>query len=194
MNLQKSVVCSVVLSDAIWYSFLHLLLSTLFFSADKFVHNPLQHCLIICQHYNNFVSGNMCCKTMEYWIYCVVADWCRNLYSYSESNSSLTLCCASREYWEIILKTLDVWSFSTWSLSISFKFIILFYFSDLVSFTLKEMGKIDYLVNNGGGQFVSTVANMKVKGWNAVIDTNLNGTFHMCKEGVFGSICTFYMS
>ena len=49
--------------------------------------------------------------------------------------------------------------------------------------TLEEFGRIDYLVNNGGGQFLSPAANISEKGWKAVIDTNLNGTFLMCKEG-----------
>ena len=48
---------------------------------------------------------------------------------------------------------------------------------------LDEFGKIDYLVNNGGGQFISPVADMKTKGWKAVIDTNLNGTFNCCQRG-----------
>ncbi len=49
--------------------------------------------------------------------------------------------------------------------------------------TLKLHGRIDFLVNNGGGQFSSPVNRMSAKGWNAVIDTNLNGTFLCCKEG-----------
>lgn len=49
--------------------------------------------------------------------------------------------------------------------------------------TLSSYGKIDFLVNNGGGQFMSPVANMSLKGWKAVVDTNLNGTFLCCKEG-----------
>ncbi|KAG7164644.1 peroxisomal trans-2-enoyl-CoA reductase-like [Homarus americanus] len=53
---------------------------------------------------------------------------------------------------------------------------------NLITSTLSEMGRIDYLVNNGGGQFPSPVANMSLKGWNAVIDTNLTGTFLMCRE------------
>lgn len=48
---------------------------------------------------------------------------------------------------------------------------------------LKEFGRIDYLVNNGGGQFLCEVADMKTKGWKAVIDTNLNGTFNCCQQG-----------
>ncbi|XP_045134680.1 peroxisomal trans-2-enoyl-CoA reductase-like isoform X3 [Portunus trituberculatus] len=47
---------------------------------------------------------------------------------------------------------------------------------------VNEMGKLDFLVNNGGGQFPCGVSDMTLKGWNAVIDTNLNGTFLMCQE------------
>ncbi|KAM3865781.1 peroxisomal trans-2-enoyl-CoA reductase [Diretmus argenteus] len=52
----------------------------------------------------------------------------------------------------------------------------------LVSSVLKQYGRIDFLVNNGGGQFSSPAAHMSSKGWKAVIDTNLTGTFHCCKE------------
>ncbi|KAM9791379.1 peroxisomal trans-2-enoyl-CoA reductase isoform 1-T1 [Syngnathus typhle] len=52
----------------------------------------------------------------------------------------------------------------------------------LVSSVLKQYGHIDFLVNNGGGQFSSPAENMSSKGWKAVIDTNLTGTFHCCKE------------
>ena len=38
-------------------------------------------------------------------------------------------------------------------------------------------GRIDALVNNAGGQFASPAAMIKPKGWRAVVDTNLNGTF-----------------
>ncbi|XP_077993125.1 peroxisomal trans-2-enoyl-CoA reductase-like [Glandiceps talaboti] len=52
----------------------------------------------------------------------------------------------------------------------------------LVQYTLDEFGKIDYLVNNGGGQFISSAQDMTMKGWKTVIDTNLNGTFHMTQQ------------
>lgn len=42
-----------------------------------------------------------------------------------------------------------------------------------------EMGGIDVLVNNAGGQFPQPALAFSVKGWNAVIDTNLNGTWYM---------------
>ncbi|CAL1543043.1 unnamed protein product [Lymnaea stagnalis] len=53
---------------------------------------------------------------------------------------------------------------------------------NLISGTLKTFGKIDYLVNNSGGQFLSKAENISLKGWNAVIETNLTGTFLMCRE------------
>ncbi|CAB4066611.1 PECR [Lepeophtheirus salmonis] len=45
-----------------------------------------------------------------------------------------------------------------------------------------EFGTLDFLVNNGGGQFPSLAADMSLKGWNAVIETNLNGTYLMSRE------------
>ncbi|KAM6948857.1 peroxisomal trans-2-enoyl-CoA reductase [Aplochiton taeniatus] len=52
----------------------------------------------------------------------------------------------------------------------------------MVSSVIKQFGRVDFLVNNGGGQFSSPVEHMSLKGWKAVIDTNLTGTFHCCKE------------
>ncbi len=40
-------------------------------------------------------------------------------------------------------------------------------------------GSLDVLVNNAGGQFAQPAMDIPVKGWNAVIDTNLNGTWYM---------------
>lgn len=54
----------------------------------------------------------------------------------------------------------------------------------LVKETLARHGRIDALVNNGGGQFVSPIENLSLKGWQAVIDTNLTGTFLMSREVV----------
>jgi NAD(P)-dependent dehydrogenase (short-subunit alcohol dehydrogenase family) len=42
-----------------------------------------------------------------------------------------------------------------------------------------EPSRVDYLVNNAGGQFPSLAADMTTKGWSAVIETNLTGTFQM---------------
>src|SRR6266404_3827438 len=40
-------------------------------------------------------------------------------------------------------------------------------------------GRIDSLINSAGGQFPQPAIDFSVKGWNAVIDTNLNGTWYM---------------
>ncbi len=45
---------------------------------------------------------------------------------------------------------------------------------------LEKFGKVDFLVNNGGGQFMTPAAAISERGWKAVIDTNLNGTWNMC--------------
>jgi citronellol/citronellal dehydrogenase len=42
-----------------------------------------------------------------------------------------------------------------------------------------ERGQVDLLVNSAGGQFPQAAIDFSVKGWNAVINTNLNGTWHM---------------
>jgi peroxisomal trans-2-enoyl-CoA reductase len=51
-----------------------------------------------------------------------------------------------------------------------------------ISSTLERFGGLNFLVNNGGGQFPSKAADIRSKGWKAVIETNLTGTFNMSKE------------
>jgi citronellol/citronellal dehydrogenase len=41
--------------------------------------------------------------------------------------------------------------------------------------------RIDGLVNNAGGQFMSPAEAISPKGWHAVVETNLTGTFYMCQ-------------
>lgn len=55
--------------------------------------------------------------------------------------------------------------------------------NNLVNATLAKYGKINFLVNNGGGQFLSPIEDISAKGWQAVIETNLTGTFYLCKAG-----------
>jgi NAD(P)-dependent dehydrogenase (short-subunit alcohol dehydrogenase family) len=45
-----------------------------------------------------------------------------------------------------------------------------------------ELGGIDMLVNNAGGQFPQDAIDFTRKGWLAVIDTNLNGSWWMMQE------------
>jgi citronellol/citronellal dehydrogenase len=42
-------------------------------------------------------------------------------------------------------------------------------------------GRIHALVNNGGGQFISPAEGITPKGWHAVVETNLTGTFYMAQ-------------
>ena len=46
----------------------------------------------------------------------------------------------------------------------------------------EKFGAVDVLVNNAGGQFPQAAIDFSVKGWNAVIDTNLNGTWYMMQQ------------
>jgi citronellol/citronellal dehydrogenase len=49
----------------------------------------------------------------------------------------------------------------------------------LVDDVMKELGPIDVLVNNAGGQFPTAAEHLATKGWDAVIRNNLSGTFYM---------------
>ena len=51
-----------------------------------------------------------------------------------------------------------------------------------VANTVEALGEVDVLVNNAGGQFPQAALDFTVKGWNAVIDTNLNGTWYMMQS------------
>ncbi len=46
----------------------------------------------------------------------------------------------------------------------------------------KKWGRLDILVNNAGGQFPMLAEHLNDKGWNAVINNNLNGTFFATRE------------
>lgn len=47
---------------------------------------------------------------------------------------------------------------------------------------LPALGRLDFLVNNGGGQFPSPAAQIRDKGWAAVLETNLTGAFYCSRE------------
>jgi citronellol/citronellal dehydrogenase len=46
----------------------------------------------------------------------------------------------------------------------------------------EKFGTLDLVVNNAGGQFPQAAIDFSPKGWNAVIDTNLNGTWYMMQQ------------
>lgn len=46
----------------------------------------------------------------------------------------------------------------------------------------ERFGRLDCVVNNAGGQFPQDAIEFSRKGWQAVIDTNLNGTWWMMQE------------
>jgi NAD(P)-dependent dehydrogenase (short-subunit alcohol dehydrogenase family) len=43
----------------------------------------------------------------------------------------------------------------------------------------ERFGRVDYLVNNAGGQFPALPSQITDNGWRAVVDLNLNGTWNM---------------
>jgi NAD(P)-dependent dehydrogenase (short-subunit alcohol dehydrogenase family) len=49
--------------------------------------------------------------------------------------------------------------------------------------------RLDYVVNNAGGQFLSSAEDISANGFEAVIKTNLTGTFLMCREAYNQWMC-----
>jgi citronellol/citronellal dehydrogenase len=52
----------------------------------------------------------------------------------------------------------------------------------LLDMVHERFGRLDTLVNNAGGQFPQDAIDFSRKGWSAVIDLNLNGTWWMMQE------------
>jgi NAD(P)-dependent dehydrogenase (short-subunit alcohol dehydrogenase family) len=52
----------------------------------------------------------------------------------------------------------------------------------LVAATLERFSAIDFLINNAGGQFPARPSQISDRGWRAVIDLNLNGTWNLCHQ------------
>ncbi|MBI4608567.1 MAG: glucose 1-dehydrogenase [Candidatus Rokubacteria bacterium] len=52
---------------------------------------------------------------------------------------------------------------------------------ELVARTVRELGKLDIMVNNAGASFVVRFEDVSLNGWNAVVGINLNGVFLGCK-------------
>ena len=53
---------------------------------------------------------------------------------------------------------------------------------NLLNKTLETFDRIDFLVNNAGGQFPARPSEISDRGWRAVIDLNLNGTWNVCSR------------
>ncbi len=51
-----------------------------------------------------------------------------------------------------------------------------------VAAIMAKYGRIDGLVNNAGGQFMTPLEAISAKGWEAVVNTNLTGGFLMARE------------
>ena len=47
---------------------------------------------------------------------------------------------------------------------------------------LADFGRIDFLVNNAGGQFAAPLESISARGWDAVVRTNLTGGFLVARE------------
>jgi len=52
----------------------------------------------------------------------------------------------------------------------------------LIEMIKQKYDRLDILVNNAGGQFPTLAEHTNDKGWNAVINNNLNGTFYMTRD------------
>jgi len=54
--------------------------------------------------------------------------------------------------------------------------------ANLFKQTSDKFGKIDILVNNAGGQFIAPFEKISANGFDAVVKTNLYGTWFCCRE------------
>jgi citronellol/citronellal dehydrogenase len=54
--------------------------------------------------------------------------------------------------------------------------------AEVVRAALGDFGRLDFLVNNAGGQFAAPLEKISQKGWDAVVRTNLTGGFLMARE------------
>ncbi len=52
----------------------------------------------------------------------------------------------------------------------------------LVAAARERFARIDFLINNAGGQFPARPTEISDKGWRSVIDLNLNGTWNLCSR------------
>jgi citronellol/citronellal dehydrogenase len=51
----------------------------------------------------------------------------------------------------------------------------------IVAETLERLGRVDVVLNNAGGQYMTPAESLAIKGWRAVHRLNVDGTLGMCK-------------
>ncbi len=54
----------------------------------------------------------------------------------------------------------------------------------LLAEAIERFAGIDFLVNNAGGQFPAAPGAISDRGWRAVVDLNLNGTWNLCSRTI----------
>jgi len=52
---------------------------------------------------------------------------------------------------------------------------------ELVERTVRDLGRLDIMVNNAGASFRANPEDITANGWNTVVQINLNGVFFGCK-------------
>mmetsp|Transcript_12617 Transcript_12617/g.37210 ORF Transcript_12617/g.37210 Transcript_12617/m.37210 type:complete len:297 (-) Transcript_12617:19-909(-) len=60
---------------------------------------------------------------------------------------------------------------------------------DLITHIIETYSSLDFLCNNAGGQFVCPAEDMSTRGFQAVVETNLQGTFVVCREAYTQYMC-----
>ena len=53
---------------------------------------------------------------------------------------------------------------------------------DVIAAVVDDFGRVDFLVNNAGGQYGSPLEKISAKGWDAVVRNNLTGGFLVARE------------
>lgn len=54
----------------------------------------------------------------------------------------------------------------------------------VIDTALEQFGRIDILVNNAGGNFGARLEDLSVNAWNATVESNLSGAFHLAKAAL----------
>lgn len=54
----------------------------------------------------------------------------------------------------------------------------------MVGACIEGLGKIDFLINNAGGQFPARPSEISDRGFRAIVDLNLHGTWNVCSRAV----------